>query len=107
MNSMHLLYFLLPFMTYQYQLIDLILLSSFLRLLAMLILLQQENEHGGVHILLQDTYSESSQIYHLAIMYCFEHTNHGFRRNFLFQNLCKLIVCVCVYVICIGNIFHV
>ena len=35
----------------------------------MQILVQQENEQGLVHIF-QDTYSKSSQMYQLTIMYC-------------------------------------
>ena len=32
----------------------------------------------------------SSQIHHLTIVYCFEHTNHDIQIKSLFQNLCKL-----------------
>ena len=60
---------------YQYWVIDLILFYSFLRLLAMLILVQKENEQNKDNIF-QDTYPESSYIRQLAIMYHFEHTNH-------------------------------
>ena len=44
--------------TYQYQLIDLILLWSFLRMLAMLILMQKDNVHVQAHIF-QEKYFES------------------------------------------------
>ena len=42
----------------------------------------------------QETYFESSQIYQLTLMYCFEHTNNDILLNLLFQNLYKVIVLV-------------
>ena len=54
--------------------------------LAMLILVQSENEQSQVYIF-QGTYFESSQIHLLTIMYHFEHKNHDILLNFLFQNL--------------------
>ena len=51
----------------------------------MLILVQQENEQGQVHIF-QDIYFESSQIHLLTVMYCFEHTNHDILPNFYLKN---------------------
>ena len=41
----------------------------------------------------QDTYFESSQIYLLRTMYCFEHTTHDIILNFLVQNIITLLVC--------------
>ena len=79
----------LPLITCQYQLIDLILLWSFLRLLAMLILVRKYNEQGQVHIF-PDTYFESFQTHQLTIMCDFEHTNHVIHLNFLWQNFYKL-----------------
>ena len=54
--------------------------------LAMLILVQSENEQSQVYIF-QGTYFESSQIHLLTIMYHFEHKNQDILLNFLFQNL--------------------
>ena len=65
----------------------------FLMLLAMLILVQYENEKGIVHIF-QDTYLESFQIQQLTKMYCFEHINHAH------------IFSVHVIFFFISNIFH-
>ena len=42
----------------------------------------------------QEIYFESSQIYQLTLMYCFEHTNNDILLNLLFQNLYKVIVLV-------------
>ena len=42
----------------------------------------------------QEIYFESSQIYQLTLMYCFEHTNNEILLNLLFQNLYKVIVLV-------------
>ena len=50
--------FFLILITYRYQLIDLILLWSILKVLVMLILVQKENEQDQAHIF-QATYSES------------------------------------------------
>ena len=72
----------------------LILLLSFIRLLATLILVQQENEQGRV-LTFQDTHSERCQIHQPAIMYFFEHTNHNIHLNVLFQNLYKLYLRAC------------
>ena len=44
-----------------------------------------------VHIF-QDIYLEISQIHLLTIMYRFKHTDHDILLNFLFQNLCKVIL---------------
>ena len=60
----------------------------------MLIMVQQENEQGKIHIF-QDTYSESFQKPQLPIMYNFEHTNHSINLNFLFQDRYKLFLRVC------------
>ena len=83
-----------------YQLIDLILLWSWL---LVMLLLDHRNEQGQAHIF-QDTYNENCLIRQLEIMYSFEHTNHNFRLIFykkIFTNS------FCVHVICISNIFHV
>ena len=45
----------------------------FLRLLALLILVQEESNLGQVHIF-KDTYFERFQVHQLIIMCCFEHT---------------------------------
>ena len=42
----------------------------------------------------QEIYFESSQIYQLTLMYCFEHINNDILLNLLFQNLYKVIVLV-------------
>ena len=54
-----------------------------LRLLAMLSLVQYENEKGQVHIF-QDKYFKKSQIHLLTIMYYFEHINHDIALKNLF-----------------------
>ena len=69
-------------MIYQCHLIDLIPLLPFSRPLAMLILVHKANEVDQVHML-QETYFESLQIHQVAIMYCFEHTNHDIHVNVL------------------------
>ena len=66
-----------------------------LTLLAMLILVQKENEEDQIHIF-QDAYFGSSQIHQLTIMYRFEHANHHIQLIFFSKSL-----------ICISNIFHV
>ena len=63
---------------------DLVLLQSFLKLFAMLILVWKENNPG------QDLCFESSQVYHLTIMYHFEHINHDNHVNPSFYNLYKI-----------------
>ena len=52
----------------------------------MLIQELKENDQDQVHTY-QDTYSESSQIHQVTIMYCFEHTDHDIPLSFLFQDL--------------------
>ena len=59
-----------------------------LLLLAMLILVQQENEQGETHIF-QGIYFENSQIHLLTMMRCFEHINNDILLSFLFKNLYK------------------
>ena len=63
---------------------DLVLLQSFLKLFPMLILVWKENNPG------QDLCFESCQIYHLTIMYHFEHINHDNHVNPSFYNLYKI-----------------
>ena len=53
----------------------------------MLILVEKENEQVQAQ---NGTYLESSQIHHLTVMYCFEHTDHDNLQKILFQNLYKL-----------------
>ena len=69
----------------------------------MLILVPKENEQDQTY-LFQNTYSKSCKIHHLAIMYCFVHTNQRIHLTFLFQSLYKLFLRACI---CISNIFHV
>ena len=59
----------------------------------MLIQEMKEILQGQGHIF-QEIYFESSQIYQLTLMYCFEHTNNDILLNLLFQNLYKVIVLV-------------
>ena len=44
----------------------------------------------------QDTFFESFQIHQLAAMWEFEHTSHGFLLNFLFKNLVRPSLYVCL-----------
>ena len=48
------------------------LLWYFLKLLSILILVLKENDQDQAHIF-QDKYLESSQMYQLIMMHCFEH----------------------------------
>ena len=59
----------------------------------MLIQEMKEILQGQGHIF-QEIYFESSQIYQLTLMYCFEHTNNDILLSLLFQNLYKVIVLV-------------
>ena len=48
----------------------------------MLILVRKENEQDQAHIF-QDKYFQISQIYHLTIMYCFDHITMIISSKFL------------------------
>ena len=62
----------------------------------LIILVRKENEQDQAHIF-QDKYFQISQIYHLTIMYCFDHINH--------DNLFKIFKnFFCAQVIHISNI---
>ena len=54
----------------------------------MLIRMQEESMQDQGYIF-SVTYLENFQIQQLAIMYCFEHTNHSIHLSFLFQILHK------------------
>ena len=98
-----LLYLFLPLITYLYQLKDPILLWSFLKLLAMLILELKEILQDQVRIF-QDMYSQSSQINQLTIMYHSQRTIRDILLIFFFKIVTNSFW---VRIICISNILHV
>ena len=89
----HVWYPFLPLLTYFYQLIDAIVLYSFLKLLFMLILVQEENkqDHQDISRHIFGELLNTSAFNNLSLWTC--KSRH--QLNFLFQNPCAVLLSAC------------